>query len=113
VNRLGEAAERLAWAHLESAGLRLLARNYSCRLGEIDLVCGDGETVVFVEVRQRRSEAFGGAAWSITARKRRRLVSAARHYLMCLGRLPPCRFDVVLVCGRDRRVEWLPSAFEA
>ena len=112
MNRLGEAAERLAWAHLEAAGLSLLARNYSCRLGEIDLVCAEGDTVVFVEVRQRRSETFGGATWSITARKRQRLVAAARHYLMCLGRLPPCRFDVVLVHGRRQRIEWLRSAFE-
>jgi putative endonuclease len=113
MNRLGAEAERLAAAHLQAAGLRLLTRNYQCRLGEIDLVCAEGETLVFVEVRQRRSEAFGGAAASITARKRRRLVGAARHYLMRLGRLPACRFDVVLVTGRHPRIEWLRSAFEA
>jgi len=113
VNALGEAAERLAAAHLEAAGLRLLERNYNCRLGELDLVCAEGEVLVFVEVRQRRSEGFGGAAASITAHKRRRIVRAARHYLMRLGREPACRFDVVLVRGADASVEWIRSAFEA
>ena len=113
MNTLGEAAEQLAAGHLEAAGLRIVVRNYSCRLGEIDLICTEGDTLVFVEVRQRRSERFGGAVWSITARKRRRIVSAARHYLMRLGRLPACRFDVVLICGSPQRIEWIRSAFEA
>jgi len=113
LNTLGEAAEELAATHLKAAGLRVLARNYVCRLGEIDLVCVEGEVLVFVEVRQRRSERYGGAAWSITAQKRQRIVNAARHYLMRLGRLPACRFDVVLVCGAAQRIEWLRSAFEA
>jgi putative endonuclease len=113
MNTLGEAAEQLAAAHLQAAGLRILARNYSCRLGELDLVCAEGDVLVFVEVRQRRSERYGGAVWSITARKRQRILSAARHYLMRLGREPACRFDVVLICGTAQRVEWIRSAFEA
>ena len=113
MNTLGQAAEDLAAAHLHAAGLRVLTRNYLCRLGEIDLVCREGEVLVFVEVRQRRSERFGGAAGSITGRKRLRILSAARHYLMRLGCEPACRFDVVLVRGADSRVEWIRSAFEA
>jgi putative endonuclease len=113
LNTLGEAAEQLAAAHLKAAGLHILSRNYTCRLGEIDIVCVEGEVLVFVEVRQRRSERFGGAAWSITAQKRQRIISASRHYLMRLGHLPACRFDVVLVCGAVQRIEWLRSAFEA
>ncbi len=113
MNTLGEAAEQAAAAHLQAAGLRVLVRNYMCRLGEIDLVCADGDVLVFVEVRQRRSERYGGAAASITARKRQRILSAARHYLMRLGREPACRFDVVLMQGADLRVEWIRSAFEA
>lgn len=85
MNTLGQAAEDLAAAHLQAAGLRLLARNHLCRFGEIDLICREGEVVVFVEVRQRRSERFGGAAASITTRKRLRIWRAARHYLMQLG----------------------------
>lgn len=113
MNRLGEAAEQLAAEYLQRQGLRLLARNHTCRLGEIDLVCRDGDTLVFVEVRQRRSERYGGAAGSITAAKRARIVAAARHFLMRLGRTPPCRFDVVTVSGPERRVGWLQNAFDA
>lgn len=113
MNTLGQAAEDLAAAHLQAAGLRLLARNHLCRFGEIDLICREGEVVVFVEVRQRRSERFGGAAASITTRKRLRILRAARHYLMRLGHEPACRFDVVLVRGVGLEVEWIRSAFEA
>lgn len=113
MNTRGEAAERLAEAHLAAHGLTTLVRNYRCRLGEIDLVCNDREVLVFVEVRQRRSDRFGGAAASIGAHKRRRIVLAARHYLMRLGREPNCRFDVVLVHGPARDIEWIRSAFEA
>ncbi len=113
MNDRGAAAERLAEQHLCAAGLRVLARNYQCRLGEIDLVCSEGDVLVFVEVRQRRSERYGGAAGSITAAKRLRILSAARHYLMRLGREPACRFDVVLLRGVTRQIEWIRSAFEA
>ncbi|MCF8191666.1 MAG: hypothetical protein RIS59_262 [Pseudomonadota bacterium] len=113
MNTLGQAAEALAAAHLQGAGLQVLARNYQCRLGEIDLVCREAEVLVFVEVRQRRSERFGGAAGSLTARKQTRIRLAARHYLMHLGREPACRFDVVLVRGVKQSVEWIRNAFEA
>jgi len=81
MNRRGEPAENLAAAFLEGQGLKVLERNYRCRFGEIDIVAASGAVLVFVEVRARRSAAFGGAAGSITAAKRRRLVVAARHYL--------------------------------
>jgi putative endonuclease len=113
LNTLGEAAEQLAAAHRKTPSLRTLTRNYTCRLGEIDIVCVEGEVLVFVGVRQRRSERFGGAAWSITAQKRQRIISTSRHYLMRLGHLPACRFDVVLVCDAVQRIEWLRSAIEA
>ena len=111
MNRRGEPAESLAAAYLEAEGLKILERNYRCRCGEIDLVAANGATLEFVEVRARGSEAFGGAAGSITAAKRRRVVAAARHYLMRHRSPGPCRFDVVLVRGRDSRVEWLRDAF--
>ena len=97
-------------AYLQRQGLRLKARNYACRLGEIDLVLQDGATVVFVEVRQRSHRAFGGAAESITARKRGRLIATARHFLAHQSSLPPCRFDALLVDG-DGNVEWIRDAF--
>ncbi|HCE27749.1 MAG: YraN family protein [Verminephrobacter sp.] len=110
----GMAAEDRALAHLQAAGLRLLERNYRTPGrggGEIDLVLRDRDgTVVFVEVRSRSSRAFGGAGASIGATKQRRIVFAARHYLMRLGAPPPCRFDVVLV---ENSVEWIRAAFDA
>ncbi len=110
----GDAAEDRALAHLQAAGLKLLARNYRTPGrggGEIDLVMRDAGTLVFVEVRRRATRAFGGAAGSIGAAKRRRIVFAARHYLMRSIQPPPCRFDVVSVEGDA--VEWLRAAFDA
>ena len=111
----GDAAEDRALAHLQAAGLQLLARNYRTPGrggGEIDLVMRDaGGTLVFVEVRQRGSRSHGGAAASIGAVKQRRIVFAARHYLMRLAQPPPCRFDVVSV--EAGAVQWLRAAFDA
>jgi putative endonuclease len=106
----GADAEQAAENCLVRAGLDIIARNYRTRFGEIDLVARDGETLVFVEVRLRTSERFGGAAASIDARKRARIVSAAHHYLSRLGRNPPCRFDVVTLDGGSP--VWMRGAFE-
>lgn len=111
MNRRGEAAEALAAAFLTAQGLTITERNYRCRFGEIDLVARDGATLVFVEVRQRRSDDFGTPAESITSRKRVRLLAAARHYLARCRGTPPCRFDAVLLCGEPPRIEWLRNAF--
>jgi putative endonuclease len=111
MNRRGEAAEAMAAAFLERKGLNVVARNYRCRLGEIDLVAREGDTTVFVEVRQRASSAFGGAAASITAAKRARLLRAARHYLSRLKTMPACRFDALLIEGNPPRIEWIRDAF--
>jgi putative endonuclease len=108
--RAGAEAEDLALTYLQGQGLRLKARNYTCRLGEIDLVLLDGATLVFVEVRQRSHRTFGGAAESITARKRDKLIATARHFLARQRNLPPCRFDAVLVDG-EGRIEWIRDAF--
>ncbi|MDP2771863.1 MAG: YraN family protein [Giesbergeria sp.] len=110
----GDAAEDLAWAHLQAAGLRLIARNYRTPGrggGEIDLIVQEPDgTVVFVEVRRRSSQSYGGAGASIAATKQRRIILAARHYLMRWGAPPPCRFDVVLV---ENSVQWIKAAFDA
>jgi putative endonuclease len=107
----GAEAEAMAAAFLERKGLRVIERNYRCRLGEIDLVAREGATTVFVEVRQRASSAFGGAAASITAAKRQRLVRAARHYLSRLRTLPQCRFDALLIEGDPPHIDWIRDAF--
>ena len=104
----GEGAETLAAGYLKQQGYRILERNYRISLGEIDIIARDGGTVVFVEVRLRRSAEYGGAAESITARKRRRLRLAAEHYLARLPSEPPCRFDAILLDALlSERIEWL------
>lgn len=107
----GGDAEDAAAAFLHDRGLAIVARNYRTRLGEIDLIAHDGDTLVFVEVRMRRDDAFGGALASITPRKRARIVAAARQYLMRLRRVPPCRFDVVAL--QEGAPEWIKGAFDA
>ena len=106
----GARAEEQAARFLAGRGLKILARNYRCRGGEIDLVCRDGATLVFVEVRLRTNRDFGGAAASITPAKQRRITLAANHYLA--GKpLPACRFDAVLLDGT--RIDWIRNAFDA
>ncbi len=110
----GDAAEELALYYLQERGLHLLQRNYRTPGrggGEIDLImrAPDG-TTVFVEVRQRSSISHGGAAGSVSALKQRRIVFAARHYLMRLQDTPPCRFDVVLL--EPAGTVWLQAAFQ-
>jgi putative endonuclease len=114
----GAQAEDLALRHLQARGLTLVERNYrvargrSRHGGEIDLIVRDRDgTLVFVEVRARSGDHFGGAAASVTASKQRKLVYAAQCYLQTLAVLPPCRFDVVAVQGEQ--VHWLPAAFAA
>jgi putative endonuclease len=111
MNRRGTAAESLAADYLREQGLVITGRNYRCRFGEIDIVAREGNTLVFVEVRRRRTEAFGGAAASITRAKRSRLLATARIYLAQLREAPPCRFDAVLIHGEPARIEWLRNAF--
>jgi putative endonuclease len=103
----GARAEALAAEHLLRHGLTIVGRNFRTRFGEIDLIARDGRTLVFVEVRMRSSERYGGAVESITATKRTRLIAAARGYLATLSREPPCRFDAILLQRLDPGcVEW-------
>lgn len=113
MNRSGARAEELCAQLLRRAGLRVLARNWRCRLGEIDLVAEEGGTLVFAEVRLRRDARYGGAAESVTAAKRARLIAAARLYL---SRRPEadCRFDVLLLDALEAsRIQWIRNAFVA
>ncbi|CDF85856.1 Conserved hypothetical protein [Pseudomonas knackmussii B13] len=115
---LGRQAESLACEHLQGQGMRLLARNWRCRRGELDLVMLDGDTVVFVEVRCRRHEAWGGALESVDARKRQRLTAAAEHFLQQEARWSrhPCRFDVIAVQhsagDSPAQLNWISNAFD-
>jgi putative endonuclease len=108
--RQGQHHEQAALDWLRRHGLVLVEANFLCKGGEIDLIMRDGDTLVFVEVRQRVSMAHGGAAASITPAKIRRLVRAAQFYLMRFPDPPPCRFDVVAIDGGQ--LEWLRNAIE-
>ena len=111
--RTGAAAEKQAERFLKKQGLRIIARNYKTPGrggGEIDLIAQDGDTLVFVEVRQRSRQDYGGAAASVGRTKQKHLRFAAQRYLQSLSTLPPCRFDVLAVDGEQ--IEWLRAAFD-
>jgi putative endonuclease len=113
---LGDAAEARALAHLQRHGLVLVQRNYRVARGphgrgEVDLILREPDgTLFFVEVRARSEARHGGAAASIGASKRLRIVFAAQHYLLQFASPPPCRFDVVAIDGEH--IEWLRGAFD-
>jgi len=113
----GQIAERCARNFLEGYGLKHLASNFRCRVGELDLVMLHGEVLVFVEVRQRRPSRFANAAQSIDARKQRKLTMTAQLFLQRHPHLRdrPCRFDVIAYDDRPehgRPPTWLKAAFD-
>ncbi len=112
----GKEAEQHACRYLKQQGLRIVAQNYRCRLGEIDIVARDQRYLVFVEVRYRQSSRFGSAAESVTPRKQQRLMAAARSYLGRKVRHEvPCRFDVIEALnepGGEWQFNWLKNAFQ-
>ncbi|HEX3845491.1 MAG TPA: YraN family protein [Steroidobacteraceae bacterium] len=116
--RRGLWAENAAAAYLQAHGAHILLRNYRCRCGELDIVARIGASeLAIVEVRTRSSEAYGGAAASVDASKRQRLVRAASLLLLQrkdLARLR-CRFDVIVVSARADvpQIEWIKHAFSA
>lgn len=115
----GQTAEKLARQHLEQNGLTLVAQNWRCKRGELDLIMLEGNTLVFVEVRFRKHAAWGGALESVDMRKRGKLILAAQQYLQSEPRWSksPCRFDVIAIePGKQPdspQLNWLKSAFES
>ncbi len=113
----GQYYEDLAVSYLLQAGLHLLQRNFRCKAGEIDIICSQGEQLVFVEVRYRSNRNFGSAAASVGRTKQRKIIRAAQFYLH--GRRQfydrPCRFDVLAFTPSQSTtevdVQWLKSAF--
>ena len=110
----GAWAEDLVLRYLSASGLTLEARNYRCHRGEIDLVMRDDEVLVFVEVRYRAGDRYGGAAETVDHRKRGRIAAAAAHYLQTHPRSGrgACRFDVVSVSGSAAAIDWIANAFQ-
>ncbi len=114
--KVGTNAEDLAEEYLALKGLVRIARNYHCRMGEIDLIMRDGNFLVFVEVRYRKNDIYGSAAASVTRQKQRRILLAAHHYLQNerLYSNSPCRFDVITVSGQyNPQIDWIKNAFQA
>ncbi len=116
---VGDSGEELALRFLLKNGLQLIARNFKTPGrggGEVDLIMRAADsTLVFVEVRQRKSASHGGAAASIGTQKKRRIIYAAQHYISHLVRMPPCRFDVIALHGEgaEAKIDWLVAAFDA
>lgn len=111
----GQLAENKALIYLTAQGLKLVTKNYSCRLGEIDLIMRDKEYLVFIEVRSRKSMSFGGGVASITFAKRQKIIKTTSHYMLKhqLQDKYPLRFDVISIDGSSGSITWLKDAFGA
>lgn len=111
----GRIAEDKALDYLERQGLKLVTRNYSCRLGEVDMIMRDKDALVFVEVRSRVNTQFGNGCESITLSKRQKIMKTATHYLVSHGLQDknPLRFDVISIDGASRTITWIKDAFGA
>jgi putative endonuclease len=111
--QLGLHAEERATLHVQQHGFEILARNFRCRMGELDIVVRRGRLLIIVEVRLRSGAAFGGAAASITRTKRIRILRTARYLLACRPLLATLavRFDTLLLNGPYGPIEWIEDAF--
>ena len=113
--RLGREGEDLARKLLKKQGYKILEQNYRSKLGEIDLIAKDRETLVFVEVKTRRSEEFGSPKWAVTPAKQRKISMVALSYLKETGQThQKARFDVVSIreiCGKPS-LEIIKNAFD-
>ncbi len=109
--QFGEEKEQQACEHLTKHGLQLVVKNYHCKLGEIDLIMQDQETLVFVEVRYRKHNDYGSGLESITRAKQRKIIRTAQHYLLTSRKQHcPCRFDVITYTN-DQKINWIKDAF--
>lgn len=113
MNSKGELYEQLALDYLQQQGLSLVCRNFQCKAGEIDLVMRQGEQLLFIEVKYRAGNAFGGALAAVTVAKQQKLLRAVRWYLQQHGgHNQPCRIDVLAIEGREPfHYNWLQNAF--
>lgn len=111
--QIGLIAEMRAQKYLVGEGLHFLTNNYHCRWGEIDLIMMDKATLVFVEVRSRVSEGYGGALGSITAQKQKKIIKTASHYMAVkkLHNTHSARFDVLCIQGVSSEIQWVKDAF--
>lgn len=111
-SQTGVFFETLALHYLQQQGLRLVSRNFSCRFGEIDLICQHDQILVFVEVKYRQHRGFGGAAAAVTLKKQQKITKTASCFIQQQRSQSPCRFDVVAITGdAPYQIEWIRQAF--
>ncbi len=111
----GESAEEQAHKFLINKGLKPVCRNFRCKQGELDLVMTDGQTLVIIEVRFRKTDQYGSAVESVTRTKQSRIIAATQFFLSSQANLSqkvdrPIRFDVVAISGNDN-IDWIKNAF--
>ena len=111
-NSIGVQYEQQALAFLKAQGLLLVCQNFYCRYGEIDLIMSDNDTLVFIEVRYRKNQNYGGATASVTLQKQKKLIKTAKHYLSQLDNEPYYRFDVVAISEKTTQPQWIQDAFQ-
>ncbi|MDK1023312.1 MAG: YraN family protein [Gammaproteobacteria bacterium] len=113
---VGQVAEQTALAFLKSKGLELLEQNYRYKTGEIDIIMRDRDTLVFVEVRYRKSNRYGSGAETVTFSKRKRIIKTANHFLVKKKYTDKrCRFDVISASGQTdvgMKLDWIKNAFD-
>lgn len=111
----GQRAEEEALTFLSRQGLRLITRNYRCRLGEIDLIMEHHGSLVFIEVRFRKHSAYGTALESVDRKKQARIMASAAHYMSLKKLDRPVRFDVIALSPGPQKLEleWVRDAFQA
>jgi len=117
---IGQQAEDVALKFLQTKGMRLIARNYRCKLGEIDLVMQDDGALVFIEVRYRKQSDFGDGAESVDFRKQQKIIRSAEHFLQQHRQYSqsPCRIDVISISKLhntdcQEAINWIPNAIQA
>jgi len=111
----GKAGEKTAVRYLKKKGFKILEQNFTCSLGEIDIIAKDRKNTVFVEVKSRRSLSYGSARMAITAKKQRKISMTALYYLKINRQLDQsARFDVVTVLstGEEKMIDHIQNAFE-
>ena len=111
----GFAAEDKALDYLSKQGLKLVTRNFNCRVGEIDLIMHDKNYLVFIEVRARASQNFGGGIASITPSKRQKIIKTSSFYMVKhkIADKFPLRFDVISLDSKTGIITWIKDAFGA
>lgn len=107
----GTIAEKAAANFLVQHGLKIIATNWRCKQGEIDIIAKENQTIVFIEVRLRSTSQFGSAAESITKTKQARLISTAHYYLLSTSCSAPCRFDAVCFDGKE--MTWIKDCIQS